>query len=85
MVSSEVLIDRISTAQGLSCGQVWFALRTAPRHEKKVHERLTNQGGESFLPLCERLSRWKDRRMRITAPLSPATRLPGSARRNARA
>jgi len=71
MVSSEVLIDRLSTAPGLWHGQAWFALRTAPRHEKKVHERLTNQGVESFLPLCERLSQWKDRRMRITAPLFP--------------
>ncbi len=70
-MNSEASKDRPSTAQGLWPGQAWFALRTAPRHEKKVHERLTNQGLESFLPLCERLSRWKDRRMRITAPLFP--------------
>lgn len=49
----------------------WFALRTAPRHEKRVHERLCGQGVESFLPLCERLSQWKDRRKRIAVPLFP--------------
>ena len=51
-------------------GRQWFALRTAPRHEKRVHERLSGQV-ESFLPLCERLSQWKDRRKRITVPLFP--------------
>src|SRR5581483_2495420 len=47
----------------------WFALRTSPRHEKRVHERLAGVGVEAFLPLCERLSRWKDRRKKIETPL----------------
>jgi len=49
----------------------WFALRTSPRHEKRVHERLAGVGVEAFLPLCERLSRWKDRRKKIETPLFP--------------
>lgn len=52
-------------------GFAWFALRTSPRHEKRVHERLIGHGLESFLPLCERVSQWKDRRKRIEAPLFP--------------
>jgi transcriptional antiterminator NusG len=47
----------------------WFALRTMSRHEKQVHARLSARGVESFLPLWERWSRWKDRRMKIQVPL----------------
>src|SRR3990172_11416982 len=47
----------------------WFAVRTAPRHEKRVHERLLGRGVESFLPLWERWSRWKDRRKLVQLPL----------------
>lgn len=54
-----------------AAGVAWFALRTAPRHEKRVHERLTGRGIESFLPLWERWSRWKDRRVKIRVPLFP--------------
>lgn len=47
----------------------WFALRTAPRHEKIVHERLLGRGVESFLPLYEKMSRWQDRRKLVKFPL----------------
>lgn len=49
----------------------WFALRTSARHEKQVHARLSGRGIESFLPLLERWSRWKDRRVKIQVPLFP--------------
>src|SRR5438093_10609577 len=49
----------------------WFALRTSPRHEKQVHARLCGRGVESFLPVWERWSRWKDRRVKVTVPLFP--------------
>jgi len=49
----------------------WFALRTLPRHEKLVHERLAGRGVESFLPLWERWSRWQDRRKMVAVPLFP--------------
>ncbi len=60
----------VQTSPALDTG-AWFALRTAPRHEKRVHERLIGQGIESFLPLCERISRWTDRRKRIEVALFP--------------
>ena len=47
----------------------WFALRTSSRHEKQVHARLAGRGIEAFLPLWERWSKWKDRRMKIHVPL----------------
>jgi len=39
----------------------WFAVFTAPRHEKKVEEHFHVQGIESFLPLCQMPRQWKDR------------------------
>jgi transcriptional antiterminator NusG len=63
----------------------WFALRTAPRAEKQVHARLVGRGIEAFLPLWERWSRWKDRRMRIAVPLFPGycfARFDGTQRKS---
>jgi transcription antitermination factor NusG len=39
----------------------WFAVFTAPRHEKRVEEHFHVQGIESFLPLCQMPRQWKDR------------------------
>lgn len=41
------------------------------RHEKKVNEALVEKSIETFLPLREVLSQWKDRRKRIKIPLFP--------------
>ena len=49
----------------------WYALRTRSRHEKRVHDQLTAQGIESFLPLIERWRQWKDRRKLVAFPLFP--------------
>jgi transcription antitermination factor NusG len=37
----------------------WFAAYTTPRHEKRVHELLTEQGIENFLPLYRTTRQWK--------------------------
>lgn len=58
-------------SDGRQTGVAWFALRTSPRHEKQVDERLSGRGVETFLPLWERWSRWKDRRKKIAVPLFP--------------
>jgi transcription termination/antitermination protein NusG len=47
----------------------WYAAQTCSRHEKTVAERLDARGVEHVLPLYERLSRWKDRRVRIKQPV----------------
>jgi transcription antitermination factor NusG len=52
-------------------GRAWYAIRTRSRHEKRVHQVLLGRGVESFLPLWERWSRWKDRKKRVEFPLFP--------------
>lgn len=49
----------------------WYALYTAPRHEKKVVEQLSQQGVICFLPLYRSLRQWKDRRKELTLVLFP--------------
>jgi transcriptional antiterminator NusG len=51
--------------------RAWYAVRTRSRHEKLVRDELQARGAEPFLPLWERWSRWKDRRVRIATPLFP--------------
>ena len=52
-------------------GLTWYAVYTRARHEKVVAEELWLRQIESFLPLQERLSRWKDRRKLVQFPLFP--------------
>jgi transcription antitermination factor NusG len=47
----------------------WFVAQTQARHEKRVAAQLENRGIDHFLPLYERVSRWKDRRVRLQLPL----------------
>jgi transcriptional antiterminator NusG len=49
----------------------WLVLRTRSRHEKKVRDELLNRRIETFLPLYERWSHWKDRRKLVEFPLFP--------------
>jgi len=49
----------------------WYAAYTCPRHEKRVAEHLAGRDVEFFLPQYETVSRWKDRRVRLTLPLFP--------------
>ena len=47
----------------------WYAVYSRSRHEKTVCEELQRRGIETFLPLREILSQWKDRKRRIQIPL----------------
>lgn len=49
----------------------WYAAYTFPRHEKSVGEYLKLKAIESYVPLYEKLSRWKDRTARVQLPLFP--------------
>ena len=49
----------------------WYAVYTRANHEKSVAQQLEKRSLESFLPLYERVSRWKDRRMNLQLPLFP--------------
>lgn len=47
----------------------WYAVYTCAQHEKSVAKQLALRSVECFLPLYERTSRWKDRRVKIEFPL----------------
>lgn len=47
----------------------WYAAYTCAHHEKSVARQLELRAIESFLPLYEKISRWKDRRVKVQMPL----------------
>src|SRR5579862_9404095 len=52
-------------------GAHWYALYTAPRHEKRVADQICRQGIACFLPLYRSVRRWKDRRKELALVLFP--------------
>jgi len=46
----------------------WYAIYTNPRAEKKVYERLVEEGVEVFLPLETKFRVWSDRKKKIKVP-----------------
>lgn len=49
----------------------WYAIRTRSRHEKVVAKQLDGLQFENFLPLCNVIHRWSDRRKEVELPLFP--------------
>lgn len=47
----------------------WYVLYVNVRHEKKVFEKLTESGIESYLPLVKKVKHWSDRKKTIEEPL----------------
>lgn len=47
----------------------WFVLYTNSRWEKKVHQRLTGSGVESYCPLNKVMRKWSDRVKKVEEPL----------------
>jgi transcription antitermination factor NusG len=47
----------------------WYAAYTCANHEKSVAKQLEARSVEPFLPVYEKLSRWKDRRVKVQLPL----------------
>jgi transcription antitermination factor NusG len=50
----------------------WYACYTRARHEKRVHAIMHERGIETFLPLVQRASQWKDRKKLVEWPLFPS-------------
>jgi transcription antitermination factor NusG len=68
--SSPVQASRVFS--DISFKKTWFAVYTAPRHEKYVHAQLTAKRIQSFLPLYTTIRKWKNRvRREIQHPLLP--------------
>jgi transcription antitermination factor NusG len=53
------------------CESRWYVAHTRARHEKCVDLQLGLYAIERFLPLCETIRQWKDRRKRLRLPLFP--------------
>lgn len=47
----------------------WYAIYTAPKAEKKVSERLRQQGIDHYLPTQKILKQWSDRKKWVEEPL----------------
>ena len=47
----------------------WYALYTKPRWEKKVADRLEEQGIECYCPVITEVKQWSDRKKKVTSPL----------------
>ena len=49
--------------------KVWYAIYTKPRFEKKVLERLLDEGYEAYVPIIEEIRIWSDRKKKVKVPL----------------
>ncbi len=49
--------------------RAWYAVYTNSRAEKRVHDRITELGIETFLPLQKTLRQWSDRKKMVEKPL----------------
>lgn len=47
----------------------WYVLYTKPRNEKKVTQRLQDQGIIVFCPLREEVRQWSDRKKKVSEPV----------------
>jgi transcription antitermination factor NusG len=47
----------------------WHVFYVQARHEKKVHQRLLDEGFDSFLPLERKLKQWTQRKKWVEEPL----------------
>jgi transcription antitermination factor NusG len=52
--------------------QIWYAIYTLPRAEKKVFERISEVGVEAYLPLISTIKIWSDRKKVQILPLIPS-------------
>jgi transcriptional antiterminator RfaH len=51
----------------------WFVVKTNPRAEKKVFERILALGFNAYLPLISTMKQWSDRKKKIDIPLISST------------
>jgi transcription antitermination factor NusG len=51
----------------------WFVIKTNPRAEKKVYERICSLGIETYLPLITTIRQWSDRKKKVEIPLLNST------------
>ena len=68
MIKTEIQKDIKPVEQS----SAWYVVYTAPRAEKQVQQRLTEQGVEVFLPIHFSPRKWSDRVKMVEMPLFPS-------------
>ena len=66
-----VMSPSSSSFKGSGMFSCWYAIYTAPRHEKTVAKRLDAQYIENYLPLYSAARVWHSRKVRVELPLFP--------------
>ena len=56
---------------GFSNSFHWYVINVRSRHEFKVLDRLSKIGVDTFLPIVEKMNKWKDRKKLVNFPLFP--------------
>lgn len=54
--------------QKINDSDIWYALYTKPRTEKKVVERLLAKGCQVFAPMETKVKQWSDRKKKVEEP-----------------
>ncbi len=65
------MTPQVDSGQFNSGSQPWFAIYTRHQHEKTVASALSSKGFNTYLPLYQSRSQWKDRVKRLLLPLFP--------------
>ena len=63
----------MSNKENISPQEQWMVVKTNPRAEKKVNERMVNAGFKTYLPLVTTIKVWSDRKKKVEQPLIPST------------
>ncbi len=59
------------TGEGVAHSKRWYVALVRMHHEKKVAERLSRMGIDTFVPVQEEIHQWSDRRKKVEAVLLP--------------
>ena len=59
------------TGEGVSHSKRWYVALVRMHHEKKVAERLSKMGIDSFVPVQQQIHQWSDRRKVVDTVLLP--------------
>ena len=59
------------TGEGVAHSKRWYVALVRMHHEKKVAERLSKMGIDSFVPVQQQIHQWSDRRKMVDTVLLP--------------
>lgn len=59
------------TGESVACSKRWYVALVRMHHEKKVADRLSEMGIESFVPIQQEIRQWSDRRKIVDRVLLP--------------